>query len=338
MIRSCIRFAALLAAISTLWLTGCTSTVKPGPGAATQRDVLLSSYPESIYLRVIGSGPGETEARDRAVAEMSRIFHSKIDSAMVDVVSSSRKSGGEEELDESVYARVQVVSSTEIEGIEIPRVWTEGKKKKKTFYALAVLERQKCTIIWRHRIKDIDKALVAMLQKSRKRNSPLFRSKILKEAPGLLSERAAYVSMLNVIGSSAPEPVGYDPATVLVEVKEIKGSLKVFVDITGSPVFAAVLSDGLASSGVVLTHNEKEADVIVRGEVVLEQLNLEDKDWKYARISASLTVTDTETGLSLAKPTDNVRAAHLTFQEAASKAVNKLAGKMVELVMGSISL
>lgn len=304
-------------------LSGCAAT--GGVRAGGERggigtDARFAGYPESSYLRAVGSGQSEPEARNRAVSELTRIFVSKVKSEAIDTVKSVMVDRKGESLEETLYSRIQVVSDLELEGVEIPEVRKDGA----TYYALAVLERQRAARGWKNRIEDIDSRINGELVAARERKSSLLRYRALKNVTSLWAERAVYMSRLNILGFGAPSAYEGDVRNAMSALGSLKGSMRFYLEISGNRTLVDGVAKALGEAGFVITPVRSGADVVIRGSVDVRKLEMDTRDWEYARATASVSVEDAMTGESVGEVSENIRSAHVSFSEASSKAVRKL--------------
>lgn len=312
-------------------VTGCSST--GGPGArglhSTDYKERVSGYPESLYLRAVGTGQSEPEARKRAVSELSRIFVSQVRSEAVDTVRSVMVDRKDEGLEETLFSRIEIVSELELEGVEIPEAWKEGA----LFYALAVLERQKAARGWKLKVEDIDSRIEGELAASERGDSRLLRYRALRNVTSLWAERAVYMSRLNVLGYSATSS---DEARVRGAIRDLavlKGGMRLFLDISGGGTLEGGLADSLGKAGFILVEERNSADVVIGGRLEVRELDMNVEDWKYARATASLSVKDPVTGESVGEVSENIRAAHVSYKEAYSKAMRSLTPKVSDAII-----
>lgn len=313
--------------VAAMFVMGCAAASdKSARTGMAERDARLGEYPESRYLRAVGSGQTEPEARNRAVSEISRIFVSRVSSEAVDTVKSTLVNGSET-LRETMESRIAVVSGTELEGVEVPEVWRDGV----THYAIAVLERQKAARGWAARIEDIDSRIGGHLEAAAGRqDSRLLRYNELRKVMALWAERAVYASRMNVLGYSAPETAASHVRDAMGEFARLKGSMRLYLDIADGGALADGLAEGLGKSGLILTGDRSEADVLITGGVETRRLDMDSNDWVYARAIADISVSDARTGAIIGTVPGNMRAAHLSYSEAEAKAVRKLTPRIIE--------
>lgn len=293
-----------------------------------------SEYPPVRYLSAVGLGQSEGEARARAVAELSRIFESKVRSDTLDRVKLVARSAGEESLEQEMDSRVRVISNVELKGLEIARTWHE----KGTHYALAVLERAKAAENWLNEIEGIDRMIEARLDVLGSAAGKLLRYRSLKAVTGLWLQREVIQSRLTVLGYKAPGPQAYDMRQVFRAASELKADMPVYFDIRGegAETVREHVAGILGQAGFAVAEDRDEAAVLVRGEVTVEPVDLEHPDWVYARVSVSLSVFDIEADVSVAEVSENRRATHLTYAEAAGRALRKVLPRVARRLIDSL--
>lgn len=329
------KYSKLVVALVVAFLViGCASSgvSTAGSSKGEGRDARLMNYPDSKYLTAVGLGQSEPEAKNRAVSELTRIFVSRVKTEAVDTVKSHMVDGNET-VEENLFSRIQVVSDLELEGVETPEVWKEGA----THYAIAVLERQKAARGWKQKIDDIDSRIDGGLNASGVQGSILLRFRALRSAASLWAERSVYMSRLNVLGFNVPDPQGYDVSSVLKELSELKSRMRLYIEVSNGGTLAEGVAEALGDSGYVMTSSRAAANVIISGTVTTKKLDIDNKDWKYARALAALTVTDVATGSIVGEVSENIRSSHVSYDEAASKAVRKLTPKVSDALIGLLS-
>jgi hypothetical protein len=317
--------------LAALWMAGCSSTGTSGgrrfKGAGY--DERSAGYQERQYLRAVGTGQSGPEAGNRAVSELSRIFVSRVKSEAVDTVKSVMVDRKEESLEETLFSKIQVVSEIDLEGIEIPEVWKEGA----AHYALAVLDRQKAARGWKLKIEDIDSRMEGDLIAAGRSGSRLLRYRSFRNVATLWAERAVYTSRLNVLGFSAPSMQEEQVRDAIRDMSALKGSMRLYLDISGSSTLASGVAESLGGEGFILAPEREGADVVIRGSVEVRELDMKAEDWKYARATASLSVLDAVTGESAGEVSENIRSAHVSYGEASQKALRSLTPKVSDAVI-----
>ncbi len=323
----------LLITVSMLLVFACGGITTPAATTAAEKDKIAKGYPEAEYLSAVGLGQSEPEAKNRAKAELSRIFESRIRSETLDRMLSVLASSGAEQFEQSVESKVRVESDVELKGVEIARV----VKEKSMYKALAVLERAKANTEWRRRISEIDSQADGHMSTYRSAATTLARYRALREVSDLWVEREVFASRINVLGFSAP-PSPFDAGMVYRQIPVIRADMPVLIDIRSeySDVIRDSVGEALGKRGFVMTLEESEAAVIVDGTIIVEPVDISHPQWKYARATASLSVIDAENGQSVSDISEARRTAHVSANEAAEQAVRKLAPMVVDAIVRAI--
>lgn len=303
----------------------------PGCGGKDLKPDIGKEYPASRYMTAQGLGQTESEARNRAVAEMSRIFESRVRSDTYDRVKAVVDASGTETARQDIESTIRVVSEVELTGVELGRTWFD--KDKNTYYALSVLDRYKARDKWANEIRDMDGMIEGEFKVLNSVKSKFLKLTSLKRILGLWIEREVIVSRLRVLGFQEKAPAAYDMKSVFHMIPRIKSDMLIFVDITGARAREVrdEISELLNGAGYMMSDTRNRADVIVTGKVNVEPVELKNPEWKFARAAVSITVTDTDTGLIVGEITGNKRGpGRLSYPEAVRAAIKKISGPVSE--------
>jgi len=283
------------------------------------------AFPESKYLTATGLGQSEMEARNQAVAELSRIFESKVYSDTLDRIKTVISTSKGEETEQKVESNIRVMSAVELKGVKIGKTWFDEKKR--LHYALAVLDRYQAKDTWLNELDEWDRKIEGELKATKSLKSEFLILKSLRKVTSMWLDREIIVSRLSVLGFSAGPPGSYDMRSVYQQIPRIKKEIRINVDISGKQ--ASVLTDNIGESfgenGYLVTPDRSEADVLISGALKTEPVKLDNPGWEFCRASVSLKTTDRKTGLTVADIEENVRAGHVSYSEAVNKAVRKVA-------------
>lgn len=125
------------------------------------------AYPSQNYLTGVGIGRDLDWARSNARAEISKIFKLRVTQVGQDTLSEETIKG---KTDYGALGQIKTQVSTDqiLQGVEIKEIWLDSKKK--THYALAVLDKQKTRLNLSQQISDSEE--IIQLQLSVAKNSP----------------------------------------------------------------------------------------------------------------------------------------------------------------------
>ena len=144
--------------LGSVLLAACMQST---PGVSADRPDWLSGeparYPNAQYVSATGSAGDAERARDRALANLAKVFELRIresSSSLQDV--QSRKQGGEEKVVSTQRLRRDIQTDTDkiIQGARIAEQWLD--RADFTHYALAVLDRRQAGNNLRAGIKQAD--------------------------------------------------------------------------------------------------------------------------------------------------------------------------------------
>jgi hypothetical protein len=294
----------------------------------------ISEFPSSKYLRATASGQSDKEARSQAKAELSNIFESQVFSHTINKVKSVTHSGEEEKVSRDAEQNVRVLSSVDLKGLEIGKVWFEEKEK--LYYALAVLDRHKARENWQRESEGIDSKIGAAYKARHSLKSSFTKLQALRKMNLLWIEKEVIVSRLRVLGFQDVSTEDYDIKKIFSEIEEIKANLLIYVKINEGDygrVVSETLSEKLSNEGYVLTDDKGRANIMLRGSVNVKPLELDNADWQFARAMAVISIIDTDSGLTVGEISDNKRAAHINLSEASIKSVKGVASLISDKVL-----
>lgn len=320
--------------ILTIFFSSCAGTANLSKEIVADPPVAIKGYPSSKYLTAEGLGQSESEARERAKAELSNIFEAKVSSEVINRVRSVINSKDKETVTRDDEQKIRVLSSVDFKGLEIGKVWQD--KKQGNYHALAVLNRNKAREEWQGKVDDIDNRIEAMLESLESQKSLFSRLQTLKKARRLWLKKEIVVSRLRVLGFSNASMADYDVKSIITMTSQITSSLIVSINITDGmygKTISEEITEALSREGYAVTGDAGGANLQISGSVKVSPVDLKNPGWEFARASVSLVMTDTESGLTVGEITEKKRASHLTYDEAAHKAVKGVSALVAEKVV-----
>jgi len=192
------------ALLACLFLTGClqsnavVNTKQPG-WINGESDL----YPNSHYVVANGSASNAEQAKDRALANLTKVFELHIresSTSRQDV--KSLKQGGSEKVStsQSLSSRIDIKTTKIIDGARIAEQWQHPGDL--THYALAVLDRKQAGNNIRGEIERLDQETGFELNAAKTENSPLIKVTNYQQALALQEKRDAMQRTLKVIDLS----------------------------------------------------------------------------------------------------------------------------------------
>lgn len=303
-----------------------------GCAASPEKKRSEAEYPSSTFLTAKGTGQSESEARNQAVAEMSRIFRSRVQSDTMDRVKAVVDKTGSEISEQSIESNIRVVSDMELKGVRVEDAWYD--RKTAMFSAIAKLDRFQARDNWLNEMRDIDSSIEGELSVLDDADSTFAQFLSLQKILRLWVEREARVSYVRVLGFDARGTTSYDISSVFHLLPKIRAEMVFFIDIHGdhANVIEDVLLESLGNAGLITGDTQEEADVMIRGTVDVSHVDIDNPGWEFARARVSLLVIDAKTGLKVREVTSSKRAGHISYDEAVHKALKKVSVPVSEKI------
>lgn len=317
-----LRIVCLL--LSVVVFSGCaTEGGRPDVSVPKKR---LAVYPESEYLTAEGIGRSETEAKSRALSELSRIFRARVVSETSDSMISlySENEGKKSEsFTQEVKAKVRVTSGVAFEGVRTEDTWFDETGKR--YHALAVLNRAEAHAAWVEKIKELDDRVRAELLAIEGVQSRFLLFRGYRRIEKLWLERTIYTSRIRVIGGTVPA-LDYDIGEILANIARIRSEITISFDLTGdgADVLQYEIAGTLMKAGFKVTPDREAADILISGQISVNHLDMKNPGWSFAGAEAGVVLMDLKTGKDVGSISGNSRSAHLEFIGAARRALRKV--------------
>ena len=282
---------AIFAFILSL-LSGCAS--KP-PVAPDWISGDSARYNSTQYL--IGRGQAATaeEARDRARADLSKIFQVAVVAESEDIQKFKTEPTGPGKYEGQASRSISTRTDQIIRGIQIAEMWQDPVSK--SHYALAVLPRLQAAASLRQQISQLDEATGEHIEQSRK-NSDLF----LKIAAANLAveseqERESLQKSLQVVDSTgrAPEPQ-WNSAKLNSDLNVLLQRVRISSQVTAdsTPGLAEIVAGALAKAGFMIETGQNP-DFVLQARMELDDLGFKE-GWYWQRGVLDVTLSETPTG------------------------------------------
>jgi hypothetical protein len=255
-------------------------------------------YPSEQYLVGRGQAATAEEARDRARADLAKIFEVAVAVESEDIQTFRQKSDSADKdaKPASEYAaqssrRLTTRADHIIEGIQIAEVWQDPLTG--TQHALAVLPRLQTSMRLRQEIERLDAATRKYLDESRAAADILMKIGAAQHALAAQVERAGYQKSLRIV-----DPTGrgaeseWNTAKLDADLADLLKRVRVAVQIApdAPPGFAAAVSGAVAGAGFLIATGEKPEYVLVAN-LALEDLGLRD-GWYWQRGALEITLQE----------------------------------------------
>lgn len=275
-------------ALTITFISGCAS----GPEKPDWIAGNSAKYPNKSYLIGRGQGSSPQQSRDRARADLAKIFQVAVTEASEDIVT-YRQSGQESDLQADYSAEVvrAVATRTEqiLEGVQIAEQWENTSSK--THHALAVLDRSRAANRLRDAIRTYDDRTAEYLQTARSADELLVKIGAADRAVDAQIKRASNQKVLRIVDSTG---IGLSPLYNFAELVGDRDELlarmhiqpQVGADSLGG--FDTILAGAVATTGFS-TAGDDDANHILEGR--FEHTQFEDaQKWYWVRGSMQVTL------------------------------------------------
>jgi len=287
-------------------------------------------YPSSHYLTGVGFDADRKFAEDKARAEISKIFLSKIDSktrSYEEYLQTTSRGKAKTEQAISIEEITKVSTQKVLSGVRIASVYKETGQQP-LFYALAVLDRGQSARILTDKIHALDREIEDLVRKSEAEGDMLVTIKYLTQSIEKHILREAYDAELRIVSNSG---MGIYPPTHFAE---ITGKLEsmllrdflIGVSVKGSRADEVqnALLQGLNQQGFSISEDLNRAQVLVRGTVEIKPLDRGTSEWKYVQWRTHIDMVDKKGGAVFGSVNKTGREGHLNLAQAENRAVQKI--------------
>ncbi len=162
-----------------------------------------SKYPPAKYLSGKGQDKYQAVARDRARADLAKVFEVRIQEQSEDSTRSNRQTANGKtnlKLEASASRNISTRTDQIISGIEIAETWQDRASKQ--FHVLAVLDRMKVGQILRDNINQLDDVTSQAIRRARQSDNLLRKIGLAHTALQAQLEREIYNKQLKIVDYS----------------------------------------------------------------------------------------------------------------------------------------
>jgi len=250
-------------------------------------------YPNARYISATGSADSAERAKDRALANLSKVFEAKIkesSTAISDV--QSQRSGGVEKVNTSnrLTRNIQVQTNKILDGSRIAEQWFDGTEI--SHHALAVMDRRQAGNNLRSEIDRLDAETSTELSRSGQSGNSIMKVAQLNRAIGLQHDRAALQKTLKVIDlTGRGEPAKWNLAELRGQLESALLGMKMAVAIRQDDLggLAAKVAGAMSHAGFPAANASYE--YVITSAMKLEP-SFQNQGWHWLRGTVSLTLTD----------------------------------------------
>ena len=246
--KTLLRLLTIMAIAS---LAACSSA-KPGDARPDWVTGNSNQYPSATYLVGKGQSDNMAVAKDRARADLAKIFSVAVNEQSQDASSYSQDSaaaaGPKNTLD--VSRNIQTSTQQVLSGVEISDTWEDPKTLQ--YYALATLSRAKASTALRQQIGDLDAGTASYMSQAQNSSDLFDKISAASQAVSAQMARAALQRSLQVVDLSGQGiPSSWPLAKLQADRAALLKQLQVSAVADGrdAPAVQKVLAGALANAG-----------------------------------------------------------------------------------------
>jgi hypothetical protein len=299
-------------------LTGCAS--KPTTPDWIAGD--SAQYNSAQYLIGHGQASTQEEAKDRARADVAKVFQVAVVASSEDVQQYKSDSTGTSQYEEQASRHISTRTDQIIRGIQIAEIWQDPATK--SFHALAVLPRLQTAASLRQQINQLDAATANHIEQSRK-NSDLFQ-KIGAASLAVESEqeRASLQRSLQIVDSTGRGAESkWNSAKLQSDLDELLKRVRITPKVTAdsTPGLADVVAGALANAGFMI-ETAQNPDFVLQARMVLDDLGFQ-KGWEWQRGVLEITLSESASGRVRGTKRWTVKSSATDKESATKRALNQ---------------
>lgn len=156
-----------------------------------------AQYEKAEYLIGRGQAATQEDARDRARADLAKIFQVAVASESEDVQKSKTGPTGQPQYEGEVSRRINIQTNQIVSGIQIAEQWQDPATK--NYHALAILPRLQTAATLRQQIGQLDEATGNYIEQSRKTSDLFLKISAANQAVETQQERASLQKSLQIV-------------------------------------------------------------------------------------------------------------------------------------------
>jgi hypothetical protein len=282
-----------------------------------------AQYNSAQYLIGRGQAPTQEEAKDRARADVAKVFQVAVVASSEDMQRSKSDSSGaapqyEEQASRSISTRTDQI----IRGIQIAELWQDPATK--SYYALAVLPRLQTAASLRQQISQLDEATANHIEQSRK-SSDLFQ-KIAAASLAVETERE-HESLQKSLQIVDPTGRGteskWNSAKLQSDLDELLKRVRIASQVSPDSTsgLEEVVAGALANAGFMIETGQNP-DFMLQARMVLDDLGVQ-KGWDWQRGVLEVSLSEKATGRVRGTKRWNVKSSAPDTESAIKRALNQ---------------
>lgn len=316
----------LIAFLIVAWVGSSNLEAKSKqPGWLTNPE---NKFPSAYYLTAIGEGDSRAQAENMAVANISRIFESKvmasesIQQRYEEMISSKGANSSEST---EIIKDVNISSEQTLMNLKFADSYTDEVGR---VFALAYIDRMKTGSIYENRINEIATQIVDFIKQGDSSKNYIISYAYFNAAKLFDEQIKIMMAQLDIISATSKDMIelGYDSNELTKKLRDAAQEVTFSVDIKNDEEdkMKIVLEEMFTAMGFKLSENSMLKLV---GSAEFAETDLQREDYIFVRYDLKLKVID-DRGDVVAVLSQKGREGHASFTEAKARCIRKLESKI----------
>ncbi|MDO8312672.1 MAG: LPP20 family lipoprotein [Sideroxyarcus sp.] len=251
-------------------------------------------YKSAQYLIGRGQASKQEEAKDRARADVAKVFQVAVVVSSEDMQRSKSDSSGAAQYEEQTSRHISTRTEQIISGIQIAELWQDPSSG--NYHVLAILPRLQIATSLRQQIGELDEATRNHIEQSRKDNDLFMKIAAASHALDAQQERELLQKNLQVVDITGR---GVEAQWNSAKLKSDLGELLKRVSIAprvaaDAPAGLAEMVAGALSQAGYLLDTSGHPQFVVQASMSMIDLGLKD-GWYWQRGTLEITLSETNT-------------------------------------------
>lgn len=325
------KFSVIVGLIFSL-LSGCASQPTSAPDWIAGDS---AQYKRTQYLMGRGQASSQEDARDRARADLAKIFQVAVTVDSEDVQQFKSGSSGADDYQSQASRRITTHTEQIISGIQLAELWQDPATK--NYHALAVLPRLQAAASLRQQIGKLDEATGNHLDQSRKNEDLFMKIASANQALESQQERDALQKSLQVVDITGR---GLEPqrnsAKLGSDLDELVRRVKIAsqVEADSTPGMVEIVAGALAKAGFMIAPGQNP-DFILQAKMELADLGYKE-GWYWQRGVLEVTLTETANNRVRGTRRWNIKSNAPDKESAAKRALSHADAVLKQELRGAI--
>ncbi len=283
------NFAAVAVMLS--FLSGCASQ----PAVPDWIAGNSAKYKSEQYLIGRGEASTQEEAKDRARADVAKVFQVAVVVSSEDIQRSKSDASGAPQYEEQASRQITTRTDKIISGIQIAEIWQDPTSR--NYHALAVLPRLQAAAGLRQQIGELDGATRNYIEQSRRNDDLFMKIAAADQALALQQEREGLQKSLQIVDITGRgvEPQ-WSSAKLKADLDELLKRVRIAPRATaGSPSGLSEMVAGALSQAGFMVDTGESPQFVLQANMNLIDVGFKE-GWYWQRGTLEVTLSDAASG------------------------------------------